>query len=299
MNAVPAIRLVESKPTDFVDSWLSSLSAKTERAYRGDIQQFFDFIGHDDVTKITRADCHAYQGMILDNYSKPATANRKLTVMRCLLTEAVRYGIIPASPAEGIRGQKRDSYSPTKAPSSDQIKAVFDAIGEDSLIDLRDRAMLAVAAQMGLRREEIANLTTECIGETEGRVVLDVNGKGNKTRRMVIPKSALESILKWLAIARISSGPIFQPIHKGKAAGRSLEPSTVYYIVCRRLQAGGVEGCSTHSLRHYNITRLFAKGADLYKVQRWAGHADPRTTQGYNRAQDDIQNSPADLLEEE
>lgn len=298
MNEV-AIRLVETPPNAWIDSWLNSLTDKTAKAYAVDIGQFFEFVGHEDVTAISRSDCHDFKGFLMERYSKPATVNRKLCTMRCLLLEAVRYGIISSSPAEGIRGAERqDHYSSTKAPSEEEVRAMLAGIEQDSLIGLRDRAMLSVAAQMGLRRDEIAVLDTTSIVKDQGVVVLEILGKGNKLRRNKIPASTMDAIAKWLAVAKIHAGPLFQPIVGGKASGKRLSDSAIYQIIMKRLAKASIEGCSPHSLRHFNITLLLSRKVDPYAVQRWAGHADFRTTQGYDRAQKNVNESPADALEE-
>lgn len=46
-------------------------------------------------------------------------------------------------------------------------------------------------------------------------------------------------------------------------------------------QAAGLTGISPHDLRHHFGAACASRGISLYKLQRWLGHASPRTTQIY------------------
>ena len=51
------------------------------------------------------------------------------------------------------------------------------------------------------------------------------------------------------------------------------------------LKAAGVEWCTPHSLRHTFASQLAIKGVSLYKISKWLGHADFKTTQIYAHLQ--------------
>jgi integrase len=68
-------------------------------------------------------------------------------------------------------------------------------------------------------------------------------------------------------------------------------PNSIYRTVVSRLRNAGISGFSTHSFRAFFITEAIERGCDIYKVQRAAGHSDPRTTQSYDQARDDIEES--------
>jgi site-specific recombinase XerD len=51
-----------------------------------------------------------------------------------------------------------------------------------------------------------------------------------------------------------------------------------------------------HDLRHAFVTLSLDAGASLHDVQDAAGHADPRTTQRYNRARNNLDKHPTYAL---
>lgn len=76
------------------------------------------------------------------------------------------------------------------------------------------------------------------------------------------------------------SGPLL-----ATAAGRRLDQDALCQLVRRLAKAARVEcwaKLSPHSLRHTAITLPLDASASLHDVQDFAGHADPRTTRGYD-----------------
>ncbi len=62
------------------------------------------------------------------------------------------------------------------------------------------------------------------------------------------------------------------------------------------LEVGVDEAVSVHSLRVTAATEADKSGVSLKDIQRWLGHKDPRTTEGYIRAGQDLDRSPAYVL---
>jgi site-specific recombinase XerD len=306
------LSLIESNSTlslaDFTQSWLAGqLSDNTSRAYAGDITQFLEFIGHRDLAAITREDIFRYRHWLNEQY-KPSTVNRRMTAVRQLFSEAVLHRVIDQSPAEGIRGHKSEgNYSPTKAPTKEQVTALLDSMRGDDMTDVRDLALIYVMASMGLRRDEVARLTVGSITEKQGYTVLQVMGKGSKRRDITIPENTLSAVRKWLnAVSeekkRIPADtPLFCEIKKNGTwhalKNKPLTPNGIYYILTKRFAAVDIEGCSPHSLRGFFLTYAIQNGASVYDAQLMAGHADPRTTERYIKRMDALDSSAAKYID--
>jgi site-specific recombinase XerD len=293
-----AIRILNPRPNSFIADWLGSLSPKTAEAYSSDLTQFWAWAGHEDPTAVTYSDCQRYLGHLKDSALRPASVNRKLAALRGMLAEAVRHQIIAANPAEGIRGFKTAGISErTSAPERAQVDELLASIDTDTLLGLRDRAILYLIGGLGLRRDEVVNLTVDSISESQGQAVLTVIGKGNKTRKVALSGGVRDAVFHWMAAARLTGGvPLVQGVVGRHTTGGKMNASSVYQRVRARLSAIGITDFSPHSFRSFFITEGIRNGCDPFKMQRAAGHSDPRTTQGYDQARDDVTDSAASYV---
>jgi site-specific recombinase XerD len=178
----------------------------------------------------------------------------------------------------------------TAAFSKAQARKLLDAPPADTIAGLRDRAILSVGLQVGLRRAEIAALTVGDLHQKRGFDALRVIRKGGRRESIAINPQAAQRIRAYLDRTGHGSdhdGPLFRPL-RGNAraydpAGR-IVPNTVDLVVRKYAAAIGLtRGYSAHSMRATFITTALENGAQLEDVQKAAGHRDPSTTKLYDR----------------
>jgi integrase/recombinase XerD len=72
-----------------------------------------------------------------------------------------------------------------------------------------------------------------------------------------------------------------------------MDRQAAWKVIVRLARAAGIEKSITpHSLRHTYVTLALDAGADLRDVQASAGHRDPKTTMGYDRARQSLDRNP-------
>lgn len=178
----------------------------------------------------------------------------------------------------------------TAAFSKAQAHKLLDAPAEDTLAGLRDRAILAVGLQVGLRRGEIAALTVGDLHQNRGFDALRLTRKGGRRDALAIHPQAAQRIRAYLERAEHGAdhaGVLFRPL-RGNAkphdpAGR-LDPDAIDRMVRKFAAAIGLaRGYSAHPMRATFITTALENGAQLEDVQKAAGHRDPSTTKLYDR----------------
>lgn len=178
----------------------------------------------------------------------------------------------------------------TAAFSKAQARKLLDAPSPDTLAGLRDRAILSVGLQVGLRRAEIASLTVGDLHQNRGYDALRLTRKGGRLDALAINPQTAARIRAYLERAGHSEdrdGPMFRPL-RGNAkahdpAGR-LDPDAIDRLVRKYVAAIGLaRGYSAHSMRATFITTALENGAQLEEVQKAAGHRDPSTTELYDR----------------
>jgi integrase/recombinase XerD len=178
----------------------------------------------------------------------------------------------------------------TLAFSQTQARKMLDTPSEETLLGLRDRAVLSVGLQVGFRRAEIANLKVSDFHMNRGFDSLKVTRKGGKKGSLAIHPQTAQRIRDYLAQAGHADdleGPLFRPVRgnrEGQDERRHLHPDVIDRILRKYAKRIGLDrGYSAHSMRATFITTALDNGASLEDVQSAAGHADPSTTKLYDR----------------
>jgi len=156
----------------------------------------------------------------------------------------------------------------------------------------RDRVMILLSSQAGLRACEIARLEWCMVTSGAGRVsaLIELPDRIAKygTGRKIPLHPHLRAALLSLALVSSPTGPVIK-----SARGGAFRPNSIvnWFIILTR--SCGLDGCSSHSGRRTFITNAARKanqaGASLRDVQMLAGHRSIETTQGYIDGDTDAQ----------
>jgi integrase/recombinase XerC len=137
--------------------------------------------------------------------------------------------------------------------------------------------MLELFYSSGLRLAELAGLNLQQLDLPGGLV--EVFGKGSKTRVLPLGRKAREAIENWLA-QRTLANPTDDAVFIS-AKGQRLGPRAIQ----KRVGQAGVrelgQHLHPHMLRHSFASHMLESSQDLRAVQELLGHADIATTQIY------------------
>jgi site-specific recombinase XerD len=167
-----------------------------------------------------------------------------------------------------------------------EIQALLAVPDDTTWIGRRDKALLLLAIQTGLRLSELIGLRRRDIVLTRGAHVR-CYGKGRKERCTPLTKQTVTMLKAWLHDRRGSEDDVAFP----NARGAPLSPDGLQYIltkhvarardVCPSLKEKHV---SPHVLRHTAAMELLQAGVDHAVIALWLGHESPETTQIYLEA---------------
>lgn len=303
-------------------AWLSKTeSERTRVAYANDLDQFLAFLGLEPthiehMTRIVPADVTSWRDHLLkaggrpgpDRKPQPAsnsTVKRKLTAVRSFFSFLQSYGYRGANPAHPhfVDAPKVPAEGLTPAIPPKLVVKLLDAPDTETPVGIRDRAILAVFAYMAVRVDEIHSMNVGNIAQDGEHTVIRIKGKGNETRKGVIPPIPARAVNAWIEAAEISQdrrGPLFRPGKSPRGKGTDgfnrahMTVRALQYLVKKYCgQVGIDEAVSVHSLRVTAATEADRSGVPLIDIQHWLGHADPRTTLRYIRSGQDLDRSPA------
>lgn len=167
-----------------------------------------------------------------------------------------------------------------------EVDALLAAPDGASWSGRRDRALLLLMVQTGLRVAEVTGLRCEDVVLGAGAHVR-CQGKGRKERCTPLRRDAADSLRRWLREQRTApTEPLFP-----NARGGPLSPDGVAYILTkhattarRRCPSLARKQISPHVLRHSMAMDLLRHGVDRSVIALWLGHESAETTQMYLHA---------------
>ena len=196
--------------------------------------------------------------------------------------------------SEGCENAAGIALLPIKAParrgdvgpvlSEDGYLAILAAADEGTPCGLRDRAMVMLMGNLGMRSSDVARLTLDDIDWDRGQ--LHVRKSKSKAER-VLPLDADTGeaveryVVGWRASAETASRALFLPM--GQAAGQPSMSSKQVQRAVRNLavRAGVREYRGTHALRRAAATNMVRGGASVKVVADVLGHQNVSTTMPY------------------
>lgn len=175
------------------------------------------------------------------------------------------------------------------------IEAMLEVLRGDGLGCVRDRAILLIGFASGLRRSELAGLDVSDIAwQRDGIMVSIDRSKGDQEGRgqFVAVKYGLRertcpvrALKRWLNATGLTEGPLFRPIHRGRAGDHRISGDAISDAVKSAARRAGLAAgdIAAHSLRAGHTTQALENGADPVAVQRQLRHKKLDTTLEYDR----------------
>lgn len=181
---------------------------------------------------------------------------------------------------------KRYIRCPIAFLTSAEVDALLAAPDLTTWSGRRDRALLMLAIQTGLRAAELTSLRCEDIVLGSGAHVR-CQGKGRKSRCTPLRKDTVLVLRSWL---RERHGQPDEPVFP-TTRGTALSHDALQYMLDKHLPAARRQCPSLtrkrvtpHVLRHTLAMDLLHHGADQTVIALWLGHESPQTTSIYLHA---------------
>jgi len=181
---------------------------------------------------------------------------------------------------------KRHERHPVDFLTEQEAAALVAAPDVRTWIGRRDRTLLLLAIQTGLRNREIASLRRRDVSTGTGAHVRCI-GKGRKMRCTPLRKDVAALVAHWLReVPAEADAPLFP-----SARGAVMSADALQRIVERHARSAG-RACPSltakkvhpHTLRHTAAMDLLRRGVDRTVIALWLGHESIATTQIYVHA---------------
>lgn len=271
----------------------------TQRAYRNDWRCWQEWCGQVGAVALPAepAAVAAYLAQLADTKSVATVTRRLAAISTAHRVAGERLDTGHPALHNMLRGLKRErGIAPTRRARAATTPVIRELIStcDETMLGVRDRALLLVGFASALRRSELAALDMADIEFTDDGLRLsvrrsktDTEGAGAvvgvvRTDSASCPVQALQA---WLQAAEIGDGRVFRAVNRHGHVRASLTPEAVALIVQRRAALAGIDpaGMSAHSLRAGLVTSAAAAGLAEGDIQRQSRHRSVAVLRGYVR----------------
>ena len=266
-------------------SFLARYSGRTHALYAFQLKQWFAWCEHhglEPLVGIQRAHVELYIRGLGERGLLDSSVVTMMHGVRGFFRFAHVDGLISADPAVYARLPKvqRDE---SRTQGLDRLELIrFLQVAQT--ISVHHGALAFLLGINALRASEAAAVHIEHYADTlRGHRVLHLVGKGNKPATMPLTVPVLR-VLEACRGQRTSGPLVLRPV-----SGKPIDRRDAYRMVTRIAKTAKIpRHISPHSLRHAAITNALDAGVPLRDAQILARHADPRTTEHYDRARGNL-----------
>jgi site-specific recombinase XerD len=211
---------------------------------------------------------------------QPSSCGQPVTAIRSLLRFLATKGVIPAGMEGAALAKRTWRHSPLpRHISVTELERVINSCDTSTRLGLRDRAVIALLARLGLRAGEIIRLRLDDIDWAEGRLIIRA-GKNHCERSLPLSQEVGEALVTYLQKARPVTSqrelflrwrPPFTPLQYS---------NTITRIVIKALKRAAVKihRPGAHVLRHTLATGMARQGIMFKEIADVLGHRSIAST---------------------
>lgn len=259
---------------------LAGLSPKTVSDYQQFVAPFVAHVGPDrPLSALSQADINGYVSALL---KRPVSKSTRATYIRHVKI-FLRWAEEEHAPVQYKSKVVKVPKSPRRSVriyTDSEVSLIFQSAQVDTeWLTLRNRCIIALMYDSGLRQSEVCTLKKRTVSYTENRMT--VHGKGDKERIVPLGRLTQRFMRAYLAECPYDSESVFV-----NRRGQPLTCNAVKLFMSKLADRLPFE-LSSHKLRHnfatnYCLDQYAAHGQiDIYRLMYLMGHEDIETTKRY------------------
>lgn len=256
-------------------------SEHTLISYRKDLEQYHAFCqdhGKEGMDLFFKTIRNWVVSMMEQGYT-PRTIHRKLSSLRSYCKYLIRRGVLDTDPVEKVLKPKMNKRLPQFVDEKGINELLDHYDFGDDYPGVRNRLLVNLLYQTGIRRSELAGLTLGSLDLRQGMV--RVRGKRDKERLIPLGIELTGEIERYLELRSErfpGSGEVLFLTNRGAPVYVQM----VYRVVNKYLRLiTTLEKTSPHILRHSFATHMLNNGAELNAIKELLGHSSLSATQVY------------------
>ena len=254
---------------------------KTIRSYRNNLNLFVRYLEEEaevfEIEDLALADIKKFTLYMVGRGSKGTYINGLLKTAKSFIQYCYDEGYGGFNTKKNFKWCKEEKPIVTTFKPH-HVKRMLSSCAGSDYMSLRDKAILSVLFETGIRCWELCCITPQDIHED----FIIINGKNHKQRVVPVTPILKKTLIKYQAVKdnyftlKNTDDYYFLSNH-----GKQLTNSAVEHIVKRHGE--DIEGIrvSPHTCRHFFAQQQVKLGTDLYTISRLLGHENIGITQTY------------------
>jgi integrase/recombinase XerC len=255
-------------------------SVHTTVSYRNDLNQFNLYLSESysgiEFQKVEMIHVRSYMVHLLESKLAKSTVARKVSSIKSLYKFMKKEQLISSSPIQLLETPKLDSRLPVFLKEEEVVNLFEEFKFEDSFSGKRDKMILYLFYQTGIRLSELIGIKDVDVRNGE----LKVLGKRNKERIIPLSNNIQPLINQYLNLKDelgFKKKHFFVTDNGNKLYEKFVYRKVNYYLS----MVSSKQKKSPHILRHTFATHMLNNGADLNSIKEILGHENLSATQVY------------------
>lgn len=257
------------------------MAAGTVYNYTEDLRDFASFVSALDITELeelTALDVREWQMSHMERGEAAGTVKRRLSSLSSWFRFLRRHGFLDVDIMAKVTAPRQPKRLPVFFKESETEHLYDEGLFPDNFRGQRDKLMLRMLYETGMRRSELAGLRESSVDFSS--MTIKVLGKRNKERLIPIESELAHNIQQYLALKHQEMGEsewLFV-----SARGRQVTTQDIYLTVKKYMSMlSNADRISPHVFRHSFATHILSEGGDIEAIRQLLGHADLATTEVY------------------
>lgn len=266
------------------DCQIRRFTPKTVKSYKNNLLYFAGYLQEvhnlNDIENVSTFHIKSFLKELSDNGRKESYVNGLIKTFRAFFKYVYEEEYINVNPCLKVKWAK-ETEPLIETFNDNEVKRMLLFYGESSYIQIRNKAIMYMLFDTGIRNFELCCLPMEAVKEN----VITIMGKGKKERQVAKSPYLDKMLVKYMRYRR--SYFIYKNVPDNLFLSRTGKPLTdeavqrVVKIAADNSDVRSNIRCSPHTCRHYFAQCQLRNGIDVYSLSRLMGHSNIKITQRY------------------
>jgi len=260
-------------------AWKATYAESAYRSYKSPLKSFSKFIDKNP-RQVTLAEIVAFANLVKRNYS-PQYATYIMTVVRNLVSYLNDTG--PCSISPRVIKAGRVPYSRRVVVTEDDFGKMIKVCREDTFTALRDKLIISLLWDTGVRVSELCAITIDDI-DIQERLCTVPTRKARGERYITWSTDTQNILIKYLGVRLcINNRPELLISYANRSKVKQAVDTRTVQRVIKKVNddAGITKNITPHSFRHGKAHKMLSMGANVKEIQATLGHSENNPTASF------------------